>query len=472
MRARRAAPGFLPAWVFAALYAIALLCIPTRLIVGPIGAPGTPANLFAIAGLLWWVCAVLGGLGQVRGITPMRLAFGAFTVLVLLSYASGHLLGWAQPADIHQRSDRLWQEADVAQVTETLVSAADRGLLAFAGWAGILLMTSEGVRSWLDMDRLVTWVVRAGTVVALMGILQYFSGVNVAAWVQVPGLTGLRDFGNALSRSELNRIVATSAHPIELGVALASLLPFALHRSIHARRFLPWVPTMVIGAAALMSVSRSAIVVGGIAFIVMFLGWPWKWRAAALLAAPVLAVAGRAVLPGLLGTIRSLFTGLSGDPSIQGRTDDYPIVMAMVEQHPLFGQGLFTWVPMVFRTIDNQVLVLLLEVGVLGTLAFGALVATGLWCAWAPWRRGCTPEQRHLGLAASAALLGIVSSYATFDSLGFRQVAGLTFFYLGLCGAVWWLSTHPLEEGRHLAGDDVEVAAGVGEGPDRPDPPA
>lgn len=472
MRAHRAAPEILPAWGFAALYAIALLCIPTRLIVGPIGAPGTPANLFAMAGLLWWLCAVLGGLGQVRGLTPMRLAFGAFTVLVLLSYASGHLLGWAQPADIHQRSDRLWQEANVAEVTQTLASAADRGLLAFAGWAGILLLTSEGVRTWLDLDRLVTWVVRAGTVVALMGILQYFTRVNVAAWVQIPGLTGLRDFGNALSRSELNRVVATSAHPIELGVALASLLPFALHRSIHSKRLLTWVPTMVIGAAALMSVSRSAIVVGGVAFIVMFLGWPWRWRAAALLALPVLAVAGRAVLPGLLGTIRSLFTGLSGDPSIQGRTDDYPLVMAMVEQHPLFGQGLFTWVPMVFRTIDNQVLVLLLEVGILGTVAFGFLVVAGLWCAWAPIRRRCTPEQKHLGLAASAALLGIVSSYATFDSLGFRQVAGLTFLHLGICGAVWWLSTHPLEAGAKPVGEAPEPARRAAESGDRPDLPA
>lgn len=432
---------FMPAYWFASIYVVLLLCIPTRLIVGPIGAPGTPANLFAIAGLLWWVCAILGGVGQVRGHTPLRAAFGAFFALVLVSYAAGHLRGWSQPADIHQSSDRLWEQSDVTQVTETLVSAADRGLLALAGFAGILLMTSEGIRSWHELDRVITWLVRAASVVAAMGILQYFTGLNVAGFIRIPGLVGLQEFGNALSRSELNRIVSTSAHPIELGVMMSSTIPFALHRSLHAgRKLSAWIPTALIGVAALMSVSRSAIVVAGIAVVVLLIGWPWKWRLLALAAAPVLAVVGRAVFPGLLGTIRSLFTGLGADPSIQGRTDDYPIVLREVEQHPLVGQGMFTWVPMVYRTLDNQILVLLLEIGIIGTIAFALLVVTGQFLAWSPWRTGASFEHKHLGLAISGSMAGIVTSFVTFDALSFRQVAGLTFFYIGLAGSVWWLS--------------------------------
>ncbi|MCC2594614.1 O-antigen ligase family protein [Tessaracoccus sp. OS52] len=430
----------LPAYGFAIIYVIALLCIPTRLIVGPLGAPGTPANLFAIAGLLWWLCAALAGLVQVRGLTPLRVAFGCFVALVLVSYAWGHFQGWSQPADIHQSSDRLWQEANVRQVTETITSASDRGLLALAGFAGILLITSEGVRSWRELDRVVAWLVRAATIVAAMGILQYFTGLNVASLIRIPGLQGLTDFGNALSRSDLNRIVATSAHPIELGVMMASVLPLALHRSLHSEKISGWLPTALIGVSALMSVSRSAIVVTGIALLILIVGWPWRWRLYALLAAPVLALVGRAVLPGLLGTVRSLFTGLEGDPSIQGRTDDYPLVVRSVGESPLFGQGLFTWVPMVFRTIDNQLLVLLLEIGVVGTVSFGVLVLTAVFLAWTPWRRGCSYEVKHLGTAISASVAGIVTSFATFDALAFRQVAGLTFFYMGLAGSVWWLA--------------------------------
>lgn len=441
MTATTRAGGFFPAWWFAAFYVVLLLCVPTRLVVGPFGAPGTPANLLAVAGLLWWICAVAGGLVPVKGLTPMRLAVGVFVAAVLTSYVAGQISGWSQPANIHQRTDRLWQAANVTQVTETVSSAADRGLLALAGWVGIMLITAEGIRSWHELDRLIGWIVGAGTVVASMGIVQYFTGLNLAVYLSVPGLQSLTDFGNALSRSDLNRIVSTSAHPIELGVAMASLTPLALHRSLHSRTLMAWIPTMLIGVAALMSVSRSAVVVAGVAFVVIFVGWPMRWRLQSLLALPVLALAGRAALPGLLGSIRSLFTGLADDPSITGRTDDYPLVFGLIGDRPLFGQGLFTFVPTIYRTVDNQGLVMLLELGVIGTVAFAWLFLTGQYMAWAPRLLRAEPRQEHLGLVISASLAGIVASYVTFDALSFRQVAGLTFLYLGLSGAVWFLTT-------------------------------
>lgn len=430
---------FMPAWRYSAVYAVLLLCIPTRLVVGPIGAPGTPANLVAMAGLLWWVCAVLGGLNPRRGLSPIRVAIGIFAICVLISFVAGHFAGWYQPADIHQRSDRLWRPQSAAQVAVSVGSAADRGLLALAGWIGVALVTAEGIRSWRELERLIAWIVGAATFVASLGILQYFTGINLAGYFQIPGLTPLSDFGAALSRSDLNRIVSTSGHPIELGVIMAALLPLALHRSLFSGRRITWVPTLLIGLAALMSVSRSAIVVATLALLVMFLGWPNRWRLAALVALPVAGVIGPVALPGLLGTIRSLFTNLENDPSVAGRTDDYALVMGMVAEHPLFGQGLFTFIPMIYRTIDNQALVILLEIGIVGALAFATLVVVGVFSALTPRWSNASDRQRHLGLAVAASLLGVVISYGTFDALGFRQVAGMTFLLVGLTGTVWYL---------------------------------
>src|SRR5690606_16736984 len=152
-------------------------------------------------------------------------------------------------------------EADLTQVTAIVSSAADRGMLNIAGWVGIALVTAEGIRSWRELDRVVTVIVGAATFVASLGVIQYFTGLNLAAFLNIPGLTALTDFGNALSRSDLNRIVATSAHPIELGVVMSSVLPLALHRSLHAKSRWGWLPTVLIATASLMSVSRSAVVV-------------------------------------------------------------------------------------------------------------------------------------------------------------------------------------------------------------------
>lgn len=431
-------PPTIPAVILPIVYVVLLLVIPTRLVFAPLGSVGTPANVWALLCFFVWLCLWIGGHAEARA-GSTRVSIGLLLLGVALSYVSGTSRGWYQPADIHQRSDRLWQWVPQTQLNETLISASDRGLLAMVAWAGIALITAEGIRSWVDLDRLTMWVVRSGAIVAALGVVQYFTGRNVAALIQIPGLSNLADF-NLFSRSELVRVVSTAAHPIELGVVMAAILPLALHRSLHAQKRSGWLPTALIGVVVLMSVSRSAIVVAGVAQLILLLGWPWRWRLRALLIAPVALLAGRLVLPGLLGTIRSLFTGLEADPSIQGRTADYDLVLRTFLERPFLGQGLFTWVPQYFRTIDNQILVLVLELGAIGLLLFVGTITTGFVSALLARRRILDEERRHLCLSLAASIAGISLSYVTFDALGFRQVAGLTFLFLGMVGSALLLS--------------------------------
>lgn len=432
-----------PALVLPIAYVGLLLVIPTRLVFAPLGSVGTPANMWALGCAATWVCLALGGLIRERSL-PTRIGIGLLMLAVVASYVAGMSQGWYQPADIHQRSDRSWQWVSQEQLNEIIVSAADRGFLAMVAWAGVALITAESLRNWAELERLTTWIVRFAGLVAALGVFQYFTGWNVAALIQVPGLSNLSEF-NVYSRSELVRVVGTSAHPIELGVVMASILPLALHHSLHSAKRTAWIPTGLIGAVVLMSVSRSAIVVSAVALVILVLGWPPAWRLRALLIAPLALLAGRIVLPGLLGTIRSLFTGIEADPSILGRTDDYDLVLRMVLERPFVGRGLFTWVPQYFRTIDNQLLVLLLEVGVVGTVLFIAMIATGVIMAMRARRLSTSPARRHLGLATAASIGGITLSYITFDALGFRQVAGLTFLLLGMAGAALRLAKRELD---------------------------
>lgn len=422
---------------FLIVYCGLLLLVPSRLIVGPIGAAGTPASLWGMFGLLWWICACIAG--QVTGLrSPIRWAIGLMVAAVMASYALAMAHGWYAPPDVRQITDFVYGAVPptAGEITEKMMSAADRGLLALAGWVGIVLVASDGLRSWAQLDRLIKWIVRFATIVASLAIVQFFTGLDIGN-LAIPGLIANQDFGAVDARSILNRVSSTAIHPIEFGVVIAGIFPFALHRSIHnVRSPLAWLPTVIMGVAIPMSVSRSAVIVLAVATAIIFMGWPWKWRRRALLILPIATVGLKASIPGLLGTVRALFTNLGNDPSTTGRTDDYMVVFDIFADHPWLGRGLFTFVPQYYRTLDNQVLVTLLELGGIGFVVTIGVFFLAYLCARSARRRS-SDEHRHLSLAISASIAGVSLSYLTFDVWTFPMAAGLSFLLLGLSGATW-----------------------------------
>ena len=85
---------------------------------------------------------------------------------------------------------------------------------------------------------------------------------------------------------------------------------------------------------------------------------------------------------GLVGTIISLFTGLSSDPSIAGRTDDYAVVGKFISESPWFGRGFGTFLPKEYFILDNQYLGSIVETGYVGLGALLAGLRTALGQAW------------------------------------------------------------------------------------------
>ena len=434
----------LPACGFVVLYAACLLCIPSQLIFRPLGAPGTPANMLGMAALGWWAAATLGGLNPVKRFTPTRIVVAVLTCAVLASYASGMLNGWYAPPNVRQETDEFWTlvPPSVAETTGAMISAADRGLLSFAAWMGIVLMTAEGLRSWRDIELVVEWVVWLGTFVAAIGILQFATGLNIAAFFTIPGLSANSEFGGVVSRSVLNRVSATAVHPIEYGVVLAGILPLAVHRMIRRwGRPLAVVPALVVFVGCFMSVSRSAVIVVGVSMIVLLVGWPRQWRTRALLVMPFAIVGLRLAVPGLVGTLISLFKNLLNDPSISGRTSDYTVVFSVVDDNPFFGRGLFTFVPRYYRIVDNQYLMFGVELGLVGLLAMLLFLSVSFFQAFAAHRSALESSSRDLSLAISASVAGVLVSFATFDALGFAMAAGLMMLLVGLAGACWRVAT-------------------------------
>jgi O-antigen ligase len=424
-------------------YCFFLFAIPSQLIVRQLGAPGTPANLLGLASLLWWLCATVGGMNPGQRLSPTRLTVALLSSCVLASYAVGTANGWSSPADIRQATDELWTLVPVSltELNDKMSLAANRGILSFGGWIGIVLLTADGIRSWRELERLVTWICWLGAFVAALGILQFFTGIDIAALFRIPGLSPNSDFGAVATRSVVHRVSSTAVHPIEFGVVLAGLFPLALHRTIFGTRsWRCWLPVLAIGVAIPMAVSRSGILVLGIVLLVMFMGWPMKWRGRAIVIAPLAAFILRALIPGLLGTISALFINLFNDPSVTGRTQDYGVVFRLYHEHIWLGRGLFTFVPRYYRILDNQFLMYLVELGAIGLTMALTFFVCAFFTARGARRRAVCPRHQHLALAMSASLAGVVLSYATFDAWSFPMAAGLTFLLIGMIGAAWQIA--------------------------------
>jgi len=410
-------------------WAAALLLIPSTLLFAPLGAAGTPAQILGLAAAAWWLGVQVNRSDAApRPPIRTRAALGVFGLAMLLSYV-----------------------AAARRPVEALeVSSADRGLILVASWTGLVLLATDGLVSRHELSRLLRFLVGCMALEALLGVVQYVTHTSYVDQLQIPGLTTQQALGSVYDRNGLARTAGTATHPIEFGVVLTMVLPLALHfglTDVHRSRLARWGPVIAICAALPMTMSRSAFLGLAIVLAVLIPSWPPARRKVAGLAVVAGFGAVYLLLPGVLGTMLRLFTGISGDDSARSRTDSYGLAFDFIAQHPLFGRGISTFLPS-YRILDNQYLGLLIEAGVVGLLAFLALLMTTLVVARRLSLRLSQPDDRSLARSLMAAVASAAFACATFDAFGFPQVSGMLFFLIGAVGALYRLSGFvPVESG-------------------------
>ena len=403
-------------------YLFLLMAIPAPLVLAPLGGAGGPATIFAALLLGCYLLTLIHpALALDRGPQPVRVAAVLLTCAVIATYISAN-----------RRTLPGLEE-----------NGADRGLIIMLGWLGVMLLAADGI---VNMDRLKTLLSRVifgATAMASLAIVQFFTGLNAAQYIVIPGLTTQTPFTDLLTRDQLNRPSATAIDPIELAVVLAVCLVIAVHRARFApdgRRGRRWVQVAIIAIALPMTVSRTGIVSLVVAGIVLLPTWPkWDRRAAY-----VAGLAGTAFLfatkPGLLGEFRSLFLQVGSDTSSASRTGAFSSSLPFIMQHPWLGRGFGTFLPATYFFTDDQFLLTLIETGVIGLTALLALFITGWLTSRSARRMSRDPEVRDLGqtMAATVAIAGV--SFATLDELSFAIAASLTFLIIGCSGALWRLA--------------------------------
>jgi O-antigen ligase len=401
------------------VYLLLLLVIPQRLVLAPVGAAGGPSTIFA--GLLFCVFLVAWlhpAFTLDHGRQPIRSAAALFTCVVLAAYVS---------ANRH------------AMPTLEL-NGADRGVIFALGWLGVLLLAADGIDSMDRLKTLIRRIVMWVTAMAALGVTQFFTGLDAAKYIKIPGLTSIVPYSDlAGERGGLNRPSATALHPIEFGALLAMTLALAVHQARYAPpelRVRRWLQVGLISLALPMTVSRSAILGLIIVLIVILPSWRKQDRRLAYVVIVIGTLGMWVTIHGLAGTLRNLFLNFSSDSSTTSRTGAFSSAAAYISQHPWFGRGLGTFLPQTYFFTDDQYLGALIEIGVMGLLALLTLFATGWFVARSARRATIDPESRDLAqsLAASIAVAAVV--YATFDALSFFMAAGLTFLLLGCTGAV------------------------------------
>jgi O-antigen ligase len=402
------------------VYVALLLGVPSDLRVPALGGVGGPAALWAMAGGLWWAWCQLTRSGPelVRAANPVKVAAFVLLGTVLVSYA----VAMSRP------------------ISTLEASQADMGVLRMLSLVSVLLLAADVLPSFERLRVLLERIAWIGAALAALGLAQFLTGRSLVDGFTLPGFASTQEYSAVVDRGGFTRSAGTAMSPLEYAAALGAAFPLALTFALYGARrpALRWVPAALLGTALMLSTSRSALLGLLVGVVVLFPTWSGRirLRVAALAA---LALVGMVIaVPGMLGTLRYLFLETSNDPSAQSRSGSYDLVRSFVDHNPLLGRGFGTFLRE-YRILDNQYLLLLVELGLVGLAAFAAVMVVAGCAAVRARRRAVSMLDRQLGQALVASTASCVVLTAFFDALSFPMAAGCLFLSAGLCGGYWRL---------------------------------
>ena len=314
-------------------------------------------------------------------------------------------------------------------------------------WLVLLLVTSVITRRG-QLEVVLKALVGGGAVVGLFALIQYRTGFNIFDHLQLVPLLDAQEGGVPAGLEERAgdaRVYASAQHPIALSAALVMLLPLGIYLGRRYRSRAWWAATGLIGVASISTVARTGSTMLLTVLVVLIALKPrevlrlWKWAIPFVIVIHLLA-------PGAIGSLKNTFlpeegliaqqqTAISATGS--NRLADAGPALREWWKRPYVGYGFGTRVTTVGDPkvnafiLDNQWLGLLLEVGLLGALAFLWLLVRSV-RRLGTAARGDPTEHGWLlsGLAAAITAFGV--GMFTFDALAFTQVTFLLFIMIGL----------------------------------------
>lgn len=362
-------------------------------------------------------------------------------------------------------------------VEENLGSSAVGTLV---NWV-VLLSVFYIVRQIIDTETiamgLVTALVWCGTVVAVLSVFERVTRINVFHRLEFFLPLNLIAADGESFRAGGYRSFGSSQHPIALSVMFCILIPLAIYLARYGRwpknewtrRLVYSIVTIVLMMGVLVAVSRTAVIVLGIMFLLTLLLRPWLGITLFALGIPALAI-GAAAVPKVFGTLILSFLDIDGliasqqtSPGFRGagRLADLGPSLIQASQYPFFGTGLGSRIVVGEEQnayiLDNQVLGTLLEVGAVGVLGLAIFILAPLVMlgAWAFTTARDEPRWAMLAFALFLSGAGYATALFFYDAFGFMQ----TFFVYSmlLAAGAWLLTASPPAVRAREAGEGMFV---------------
>jgi hypothetical protein len=319
------------------------------------------------------------------------------------------------------------------------------------GWFALSALRPQDLRGFS------TYLIGLGTLLAVGMLVESRTGYNVFYSVSGTILAPIATVAKA--PTELNGaltdgrviVVGPTGHGLAAVTLLASVMAFALIRTFDAPNRRSWLLNAMafalMATAAVATQKKTAIVV--LIAMVVFVGMHRPRALLRMLPLGVALIAFMHVLaPGNIGTVLDPTLWFKSS-STAHRSNDLATIMPDVSAHPLLGRGygsIDVDKPDQFRILDDQYLGILWQTGVLGLLAFLAMIITPVLGA----RRACRgrdPALARSAIAASGGCIAFLVVNALFDTFSYSQAPYMFFILAAFCvvasGGVMAADTRP-----------------------------
>ena len=405
-----------------------ILFVPIRryTVAGNLPVELEPYRVAIIAVLLCWFCALLADPKVRWRRTGLEWPIAALVCALLLSMAAN--------------LDRI----------DAAGSTVIKNFTFFVSYLLVVFFIASVVRSRRDLDLMLRLIVAGGAIVAATALVEWKTTTNFYNWYgHVLPFLHYVDEGVAQARGSGVRARGSAQHPIALSAALVMLVPIAFYlwRRDRSKLWLGCLALLTLGALSTGSRTGTTMLIA-VALAFLAIRPRETLRLAPLL--PVMLVLIQVVMPGTLGTMRSMLSPsyLAKEQSYDegataGRAADLGPALDRWSRKPLLGSGFGTTVAdpnapkeSEQQILDDQWLGSLLETGAVGVLALFALFATAIRRLTRVARNARDADDGWLATALAASLISFAVGMFTFDAFAFIQVTFFAFVTFGFAAVL------------------------------------